>query len=1232
MTTINETIEPELKGAERQELSHLDYFRRKIEDLRDRGLIAGDSFETISSEIRLRREAIDRHGVYRAQLDRARKLVANKNLAGAKEWAERARLTEPDQREAWELEVSVCGTLERYDDAIALCSEAVERFPDMASTLLQLGVEQLRRDNEKQRRADFARDRDPRVPRKEQRPIRKEPEPVLSGAGTISPEVLSGVHEPPPPALSWSSVAGEFLQVHWQKLILCLAVLLIVVSSTVGAHLLLGEKLWSPLGKCSLAMVATLMFAALGMVLVRWGAERAGQMMLVTTLIVVPIHFMLAGELRLVLEPSAWRLCGFAIQVMALLALLRTVGGMLVPGKDAWYLTVPLILMSVINATMARHVAGPWEWQFAAFQAPALVFLCAVLGLRLRNWEPSDLANRWFGNLLLGLLGFALVTSLVRTGVYALEIPPSLHAVPVMFIALGCVHGARWISAYEPDVRQVALMRLGGHILAGLAFALALARPPETSALFSGNTLAVAVLGLLLFGGSLRAERQPAYLYLGFAAFFLSYFGAYHFVRDLLLPIEGPARQVLMWASRLPGPYRAINGLMFNLLLGILALRVSRRWKDERLALHCHYLGVPFSVAACAYSGFEPRAAMICLSGYTVVYLLATRVFASPRVQYLAIASLAGAAYFGSTLLPAITLGQQALGAATIGLFCSLVVLLLRGCRSAESFRLPWTHGALILSGVALVATTIAMLQVGATSFLGVWSFLIVSLTAAAVNLDRRETALGYLAVLCANLAAGLALVTGDVSWHWALGLDRYAIVAGLAGLAEVCLGASSGLGRHDENPADRISDFYAWPLRHLGLVLAGIAVGLSAACVPMPLAGENAIRLINLAIALGASSTAFAIGSSVIYRSESLAHVTVWTGLASYLCGVLGVLVRAQVPHVAPTVLIALGAASLLLFEIWNRLRLAHLREPLLYGSVALVVVVIPIAFLLWRPGLHVGVALALSGLALVAMQGEMPRRELVYLALVAFFGVWLKGLVSALSLKVPSTLWFGLALVLYDLILLGVVEIIRARLSGAGHEPSLLQAVLDRSRARMFAALIPSFVIVSSFLADAMAWMNLEEFRWSGLILLLAAVGLLWASRFVRESVLVYAGLWHAVGVVSCLSRSLYAWNGDALLVGWLAVTLAFSALALWLASLVARRCRLDDIYWLPCLNTALGLTGVVFVMAVNARVMAREAFELGASALVLDALVCLLIATSRRWSGSSMRRLAASRQPAT
>ena len=102
-----------------------------------------------------------------------------------------------------------------------------------------------------------------------------------------------------PSPISWSSFAAEFLEEHWQKLILCLAVLLIVVSSTVGAHLLLGPLLWSAVGKCTLAMVATLLFAAFGAGLIRWGADRAGRVMLVATLIVVPIHFMLVGEMKL---------------------------------------------------------------------------------------------------------------------------------------------------------------------------------------------------------------------------------------------------------------------------------------------------------------------------------------------------------------------------------------------------------------------------------------------------------------------------------------------------------------------------------------------------------------------------------------------------------------------------------------------------------------------------------------------------------------------------------------------------------------------------------------------------------------------------------------------------------------------------------------------------------------------------------------------------------------------
>ncbi len=75
----------------------------------------------------------------------------------------------------------------------------------------------------------------------------------------------------------------------------------------------------------------TIAFAAMGTGLIRWGAERAGRMMLVATLIVVPIHFMLMGEFRLVTEPTASGLIIAALDGLALIGLTRTVAGMLVP-------------------------------------------------------------------------------------------------------------------------------------------------------------------------------------------------------------------------------------------------------------------------------------------------------------------------------------------------------------------------------------------------------------------------------------------------------------------------------------------------------------------------------------------------------------------------------------------------------------------------------------------------------------------------------------------------------------------------------------------------------------------------------------------------------------------------------------------------------------------------------------------------------------------------------------
>ncbi len=132
-----------------------------------------------------------------------------------------------------------------------------------------------------------------------------------------------------PAERSWSGFAAEFVKEHWQKLILSLAVLLIVVSSTVGAHLLLGDLLWSPEGKCTLALAGTLLLAALGTGLEHWGAGRAGRMMLITTLIVVPIHFMLAGELKLLFQPPSLRTLFLVAIAVVLVCLVRWASGRL---------------------------------------------------------------------------------------------------------------------------------------------------------------------------------------------------------------------------------------------------------------------------------------------------------------------------------------------------------------------------------------------------------------------------------------------------------------------------------------------------------------------------------------------------------------------------------------------------------------------------------------------------------------------------------------------------------------------------------------------------------------------------------------------------------------------------------------------------------------------------------------------------------------------------------------
>ena len=212
------------------------------------------------------------------------------------------------------------------------------------------------------------------------RATQSDPAAAPAAAEPLSATLVPQVDAPPPP-FSWSSFAGEFLKEHSQELLLCLAVLLIVVSSTVGAHMLLGDLLWSPVGKCALAMVATLLFAALGTGLLQWGASRAGRMMLVATLDrrADPLH---AGRRDEALAPAVrgHRMAFLAIEGAALLCMVRWVSGMLAPPAGARFLTAALLLLSVGSAATARGSPMAWELQFASFQAVSHGVLGGGLG------------------------------------------------------------------------------------------------------------------------------------------------------------------------------------------------------------------------------------------------------------------------------------------------------------------------------------------------------------------------------------------------------------------------------------------------------------------------------------------------------------------------------------------------------------------------------------------------------------------------------------------------------------------------------------------------------------------------------------------------------------------------------------------------------------------------------------------------------------------------------------
>lgn len=139
MSAVSSMIEPLLSAGERDELGHLDYLLRQMKDLLERGLIASDSYATVVAEGQRRREAIEQQGRYQAAMTRARTL-ARSRPGEALEWADRARQIDPSQLEAAVMTIDLSWEVEEDERAIAVCTEAVERFPHLQQKLDRLLV------------------------------------------------------------------------------------------------------------------------------------------------------------------------------------------------------------------------------------------------------------------------------------------------------------------------------------------------------------------------------------------------------------------------------------------------------------------------------------------------------------------------------------------------------------------------------------------------------------------------------------------------------------------------------------------------------------------------------------------------------------------------------------------------------------------------------------------------------------------------------------------------------------------------------------------------------------------------------------------------------------------------------------------------------------------------------------------------------------------------------------
>ena len=749
--------------------------------------------------------------------------------------------------------------------------------------------------------------------------------------------------------------------------------------------------------------------------------RRAGRVMLIATLIVVPIHFMLAGELKLISEPASSRYAFLAVDMALLIALVRWVSG---KSRRAEGRPVPDDRTLAPEHRQRGHDARLADRLEPPVRRVSIVF-AGVPGCGLASGYaqvgPTREEHLEFAYLMFGVLGFALLSCLFRAGAYAMQLEPALYAVPAMFGAISLMLASKQIAPLEPDTRRLAILRLGGFSLSALAFALALSRSHIPTVLSGLNLLTTGLLGAALYVASLRRERHPAYLYLTLGASLVACIGLYYCVRLRFHFIERVLCWLLGYPEHLPRPFFAILAIAINLALAWLSFWFVKRWNDRTLQRHCHYLGLPVSIAACVWSGLEPLAGCICLAGYASLYLAGTWVFGTPWLTYLGVAAVSGSAYFGSTLVHGVTLADQALLAALLGCAAWVARSGLGRYRVPEPYLVPWRHAALALATVAMTAATLdlAGTRIGSLSSCG--AFLLVSLLAVTVNRELPRVLWAWLALVSflELTIAATTLARGGV----VLPARQYGLLFAADALAVLVVFEFMGIVRR------RTWDAGSVAADHPGLGTFRAAIP-KFAVVLIALADLFCLVDLDRGWLSGIVFLMNAIGFLWLTRM-SQERALVYLGLAQVVAGVLDLaywgIDRTHLDLVVASLSFVAAALALSLWLVAAAVRRAGMSsfygEPCLHVSALLTVVAAVGVFdarYLGLGGYRLGVAaLGCSALVSVLLSRTWRKAELIYAAVFHLVAATYIVLFSAFENDLSMAYVLGLAAVIEALLL---------------------------------------------------------------------------------------------------------------------------------------------------------------------------------------------------------------------